>query len=88
VPCPGGSGDFAGGCHVGLLSLVCVAGGFVSVVSEGTAGGEGLTLEIVIKIVLCEKSAPTVPPAAPTTGESHRENPDLSGIPEGMVSMA
>lgn len=56
MPCPGGSGDFAGGCHVGVLvSAVGGAGGFVSVVTERLAGGEaGLVLEIVIKNVLCK----------------------------------
>jgi hypothetical protein len=52
VPCPGGSGDLAGGCHVGLLSSLTDgdAGGFVSAVNDGLAGGgAGLVLEIVIK---------------------------------------
>jgi hypothetical protein len=57
VPCPGGSGDFAGGCHVGVVAsaVIGVAGGLVSVVNDGlTGGGAELVLEIVIKIVLCE----------------------------------
>jgi hypothetical protein len=51
VPCPGGSGDLAGGCHVGLSASPAVGGvgGFVSVVNEGGVGDVGLVLEIVIK---------------------------------------
>jgi hypothetical protein len=59
VPCPGGNGDFAGGCHAGVLELaaICGAADLVSAVDEGAAGGgEGLTLEIVIEMVLCEMS--------------------------------
>jgi hypothetical protein len=55
VPCPGGSGDLAGGCQDGALASLAffAGGGFVSVVGEGLAGGEaGLTLEMVIKMVL------------------------------------
>lgn len=51
MPCPGGSGDLAGGCHVGLSvsPVVGAAGGFVSIVNEGGVGEVGLVLEIVIK---------------------------------------
>jgi|GEM_PF-6661182 len=51
VPCPGGNGDLAGGCHVGLSASPAVggAGGFVSVVNEAGVGTVGVVLEIVIK---------------------------------------
>jgi hypothetical protein len=52
VPCPGGSGDLAGGCHVGLSvsPVLEAAGGFVSVVNEGGVGVVALVLEMPIKI--------------------------------------
>jgi hypothetical protein len=60
VPCPGGSGDFAGGCHVWVLTLLPAAGGVgegVAAVSGRAAGDDaGLTVDIVIKTVLGQKA--------------------------------